>query len=498
MRLMPLAVTMMLTAFLCPALHAAGGEKPQDQPAAQPAATPPWSGPSVALSHGDLKVAENRRYLVHADGTPFFYLGDTAWELFHRLDRAEAEKYLENRRAKGFTVIQAVALAELDGLGVPNAYGHVPLVENDPARPAVVDGPENDYWDHVDFIVNAAAARGMFIGLLPTWGDKWNKKWGRGPEIFTPENAAAYGEWLGRRYADKPIIWILGGDRPIESDAQRAVIRAMAAGLKRGDGGRHLMTFHPMGGKSSSAWFHADAWLDFNMLQSGHAAKDLANYAKVAADYALTPVKPCLDGEPRYDDHPVRGQKTREEWFDTYDVRQAAWWAVLAGGLGHTYGCHPIWMMRHPRMKDAKWPSPVRHYWDEVLDLPGAWQMLNVRRLMESRPMLDRVPDQSLIVGDAGTGADHVQSARGKDHAFIYVPTGKPVTVALGKTSGKQVKAWWFDPRTGTAAAIGEFANEGTREFDPPGDPVRGNDWVLVLDDAEKKYPAPGGAAARR
>ena len=458
-------------------------------PAAEPA---PWQGGSVGLGHGPLRVCDSKRFIVHADGTPFFYLGDTAWELFNRLDREEAQKYLENRRQKGFTVIQAVALAELDGLNVPNAYGHRPLIDSDPTRPAVVDGPRNDYWDHVDFIVDLAESKGMFIGMLPTWGDKWNKKWGKGPEIFTPANAKTYGQWLGRRYKDKPIIWILGGDRPIENDKHRQIIRAMAQGLREGDGGRHLITFHPMGGNSSSRWLHDEQWLDFNMLQSGHRARDLANYDMVAADYALQPTKPCMDAEPRYDDHPVRGAKQKDQWFDDYDCRQAAYWNLLAGGHGHTYGCHPIWMMRHKRLPKMPWPQPVRHYWDEVLDLDGAWQMLVARRLMQNRPMLERVPDQSLIASGAGKGADHVQAARGKGYAFVYVPTGRAVKVNLGKISGARVKAWWYDTRSGVAKAIGEFANTGVREFTPPGQPARGNDWVLVLDDAGAGFPAPG------
>ena len=111
---------------------------------------------------------------------------------------------------------------------------------------------------------------GLCIGMLPTWGDKWNKKWGQGPEIFTPENARAYGKFLGERYKDKPIVWILGGDRPIENDRHRAIIRALAEGLRAGDGGRHLITFHPMGGHGSADWLHEEPWLDFNMCQTGH------------------------------------------------------------------------------------------------------------------------------------------------------------------------------------------------------------------------------------
>src|SRR4028119_1942896 len=162
-----------------------------------------------------LKVSSNQRFIVHDDGTPFFYLGDTAWELFHRLSLAEAETYLRDRAAKGFTVIQAVVLAELDGLHTPNMRGDLPLVDDDPAH------PNETYFEHVDAVVDRAASLGLYIGMLPTWGDKWNQKWGVGPVIFTPENARVYGEFLGRRHADRPIIRILRRDRPIETEDQR-------------------------------------------------------------------------------------------------------------------------------------------------------------------------------------------------------------------------------------------------------------------------------------
>jgi len=220
---------------------------------------------SADLRRGPLKVSENKRFLVHADGTPFFWLGDTAWELFHRLNRDEADRYLENRSAKGYTVIQAVALAEVDGHRDPNPYGHLPLVDLDPARPAVKDGPDNDYWDHVDYIVDKANALGLHIGFLPTWGRYWHDNVKDGKPLFTVQNAETYGRWLGQRYRDKHLIWILGGDRTVDNDEQKEIIRAMARGLSAGDGGRHLMTFHPRGGGGSSDYFHNDDWLDFNM-----------------------------------------------------------------------------------------------------------------------------------------------------------------------------------------------------------------------------------------
>jgi hypothetical protein len=213
-------------------------------------------------------VSANKRFLVHEDGTPFFYLGDTAWELFHRLNREEADSYLRNRAEKGFTVIQAVILAELNGLVEPNPYGQVPLLNRDPAT------PNEDYFKHVDWIVGRAEELGLRIGMLPTWGSHWHTRSDSGgepgPATFNVNNARVFGRYLGHRFKDKPIIWILGGDRMVENASQQAVIRAIAHGLKEGDLGSHLITFHPPGGRGSSEWFHHDEWLDFNMRQNGH------------------------------------------------------------------------------------------------------------------------------------------------------------------------------------------------------------------------------------
>src|SRR5687767_7502105 len=172
-----------------------------------------------------LKVADNKRFLVTADGAPFVWLGDTAWELFHRLNREEADRYLKNRAERRFTVVQAVVLAELDGLNDPNPYGERPLAGNDPAQ------PNEAYFAHVDWIVARANALGIYIGMLPTWGDKWNRRNGAGPEIFTVANAEVYGEWLGRRYKNAGVVWIVGGDRQVESSAHIDITRAMARGL---------------------------------------------------------------------------------------------------------------------------------------------------------------------------------------------------------------------------------------------------------------------------
>ncbi len=427
-----------------------------------------------------LKVSDNHRFLIHDDGSPFFYLGDTAWELFHRLTISEAERYLQDRATKGFTVIQAVALAEIDGLHTPNMRGDLPLIDDDPAR------PNEAYHAHIDAVVALAAGLGLYIGMLPTWGDKWNKKWGVGPEIFTPENARSYGLFLGRRYADQPIIWILGGDRPIESENHRAIIRAMAEGLREGDGGRHLMTFHTWGPHASSEYVHDESWLDFHTCQSGHK-RNRENWRFIEADYARTPTRPCMDAEPGYEDAQDDIMNLDGGYLDDYEVRKSLYWALFAGAHGHTYGCWPIWSMWRPGLP----PMLARRPWYEALQLPGADQVRHARALLCSRPFLTRIPDQSLIVWDVGGGTHHVQATRDSEgrYALIYLPSGRPLELDLTRLAGEHLAGYWYDPRTGIARSIGVIQKRDRLSFTPP---AGGPDWVLVLDDAADGFAPPG------
>jgi hypothetical protein len=440
-----------------------------------------------------LKVSENHRFLVTESGRPFYWQGDTAWELFHRLNREEADIYLRNRADRRYTVIQAVALAELDGLNDPNAYGEKPLINNDPTQ------PNEAYFQHVDWIVKRANELGIYVGFLPTWGDKWNKAWGAGPEIFTSPNAETYGEWLGKRYRDAGIVWILGGDRPLDkarAEMQKEILRAMARGLRRGDGGAHLITYHPTGGAGSSEHFHAEDWLDFNMRQNGHTAEFTGRYDQTRADYERTPVKPVIDGEPIYEDHPVSFDAKKYGHSIASDIRRPLYWDLFAGAFGHTYGHHSVWQMWSLDKKPINNPLMP---WSEAILQPGAAQMQHARALMESRPFLSRIPDDSIVVVDRvptsvpGAGRYHFSATRDVDgtYAMVYAPVGRPFKVRMNAIQGATVKAWWFNPRDGKAQPIGKFPNQGEREFESP-DQGEMLDWVLVLDDARAKYGAPG------
>lgn len=459
-----------------------------------PPAAAQWKGKPTDFSHGQIVVSANQRFLQYEDGTPFFYLGDTAWELFHRLNKQEADEYLTDRASKGYTVIQAVALAELDGHSVPNAYGHRPLTDFDPARPAVADGADNDYWDHVDYIINKANQLGMYVGLLPTWGRYWHDD----RPLFNEKNAKSYGQFLGKRYKDKRIIWILGGDRYIDREQQKNIIRAMAKGIEEGNGGKQLITFHPNGGSGSSQWFHNEAWLDFNMRQNGHNRDYRHTYAKTLEDYRRNPAKPVIDGEPLYEDHPISFNPEENGHSVASDVRRAFYWDVFNGACGHTYGHHSIWQMYDPEKKRNPINRPLMS-WKEALSQPGSGQMAYGRLLIESRPFATRIPMPEAIIphqsATAVPGAGHYWFAATGDEAgtylMVYAPVGRAFTVDTGIIKGAKIKAWWYNPRNGEAKAIGTFSNEGKKEFIPPtaGETL---DWILVLDDASKKYPKPG------
>ncbi len=432
-----------------------------------------------------LEVSENNRYLQYNDGTPFFYLGDTAWELFHRLDRDEVLLYLDDRADKGFTVIQAVVLAERNGLTDPNPYGHLPLVAKDPSRPV------EEYFEHVDFIVNAAAERGLFIGMLPTWGKYWSDN-NPSETIFNPENARVFGKFLGQRYKNAPIIWILGGDHNIHTEKERLTVEAMALGLREGDGGANLITFHPRGPGLSSDYFHNADWLDFNMVQSSHGAHDHDNGLFAEHDLQLTPLKPTLDGEPRYELIPVGfyfDGANRLDLFDNFDCRQAAYWSILAGACGHTYGHNSIWQMWTPEEQGV---LGVRVPWHEAIHHPGSLQMKYVKQLFTARPFHKLVPNQELILNGPKTGGEKIRAAVANDGSFavFYSPYGLPFTIDRSIITSNRKRELWFDPRYGVSFPVHTSDTAGFQTYTPPTS-GRGQDWIFIIEDVNLELPLP-------
>ncbi|MDT0344257.1 glycoside hydrolase family 140 protein [Streptomyces litchfieldiae] len=445
-----------------------------------------------------LRVAPGGRHLETVTGEPFFWLADTAWTLPNHLTEAEAREYFGDRRAKGFNVVQLVALDPETNADMRNAAGLTPLAGDGSLRWT------DAYFRHLDRILDLAEEHGCYVALVPAWGqlvtgDNW--AWERFPVALDERAARAYGHWLGARYADRThLVWVLGGDRhPVHlGHDHRPVWRALAEGIGSGVTGtalrwnrrdpawdRVLMTYHPCHSEdppvcSSSEWLHDDAWLSFNMLQSGH--RDMVrSYEAIHRDYTRTPAKPVLDGEPNYEDwqYPtVTGTATHEAW----NVRKRAYWSVLAGAFGHTYGHACVW----PMIDEKRTTAALPYTWREALDRPGARQMRHLRALVESRPFHLSVPDQSLVVALHNYLDLRVQARRGLGgtFAFLYLTSGGSVTVDLAALRRGPVRAGWFDPRNGSWHAGEHVGAGGSRHtFHAPGRGP-GNDWVLVLDAA--------------
>jgi hypothetical protein len=433
-----------------------------------------------------LKISDNHRYFTTKNGDPFFWLGDTGWLLFTKLSREEAEKYFDNRAAKGFNVIQVMVLHDLKH--AVNIYGDSALINHNVATPLTTEGntfsdsAQYDFWDHVDYLVDLAAKKGLYMALVPVWGS--NVKNGG----VTVEQAKTYATWLANRFKDKRnIIWMNGGD--IKGSDSLDVWEAIGNTINKVDT-NHLITFHPRGRTQSSTWFHNDAWLDFNMFQSGHrrydqdtSLKELRygedNWKYINADYSLQPVKPTLDGEPSYEDIPQGLHDTLQPKWNDSDVRRYAYWSVFAGGSGYTYGHNSVMQFHKATEKEGAYGA--RKVWDKAINDPGAGQMVYLKNLMLSRPYFDRIPDQSLVAKQ-GERYNYLIATRGRDYAFIYTYTGRDIPVNMGIIEGKKVKASWYNPRNGKTTEIGIFDNTGTQNFNPPDAPKEGNDWVLVLD----------------
>ena len=457
-----------------------------------------------------IKVSPNKKFLTTNDGKPFFWLGDTDWEMCHRLTREEVEIFIDTRSQQGYNVLQIVALAEFNGVREPNRYGDYPLNNEDPTQLSVTPGSnpasayEYDYWDHVDFIINKAAEKGIYIGLLPTWGDKVAQLWGDGPIIFNEQNAETYGSILAKRYSKNwNIIWILGGDRPATYKKEnkdiddRPTWRAMAKGIEGALGKEAFITYHPSGGSNStSRYIHEDSWLDMNAFQSGHGSRESEAWDWVLRDLAMKPEKPTLDMEPCYEDHPVNpwdGKWTRQRgYFTAYDVRARVYRGIFAGACGVTYGHHQIWQFMNPELYKPINVGDTIIRWQQAKDAEAAGEMQYVKNLMLSRPYFSRIADQSIIKSPAGKDYKDLVYATidgNKTFAMIYMPQNKPVQIDLSKVSGSKKNAWWYDVRNGKATMVNSVGGKGTKTFSPP---KNGVDWVLVIDDASKKYGAPG------
>ena len=375
--------------------------------------------PRIASDGLSLKVSANGRYLVQ-NGKPFFWLGDTVWSLFTLYTPQEAEEYLQHRRQQGFTV-EHTMIAFNGGSGLKthsiNPGGEQPWLGSNPAT------PNEAFFKNVDRILDVARQEGLVVVIMPCGGSSGS--FVDKDKVLTKENVRAYGKWLGQRYKDMPnIIWGNGFDlRPWE---YVDVAQELAAGLREGDGGAHLITFHPSGGNSSS-YFQNQSWLAFNIIQtwSDYWRSNLM----VLADYCRLPIKPVVMAEGAYEEGPEYPSRP----ITPLVVRKEAYWSYLGGGF-HTYGHNDMW--RH---------NPT---WRQSMDSPGAREMGILRKILTSRQWWKLVPDPSVFVLGAGSDKTLNVAARSTegDCIIVYLSSRTTVTIDLGRiTVGQTVHATWVN-----------------------------------------------------
>lgn len=423
-----------------------------------------------------LQVSENGRFLQLEDGSPFFWLGDTGWLLFTRLNREDAEIYFNDRVSKGFNVIQISAVHNIDA---KNVYGDSALINKSLGVPLIKEN-HYGYWEHIDYLVDLAEEKGLYLALVAVWGN--NVKGGH----VSYSEAEDYANFLVDRYGKKNnVIWMNGGDT--FGNDSTATWNIIGKTLKE-KSDNQLVTYHPRGRYSSSDWFHNESWLDFNQIQSGHRRYDQDdtkrgygqdNWRYIVDDYNLKPAKPTIDAEPSYEGIPQGLHDVNEVFWNHNDVRRYAYWSVFAGAFGYTYG-HSAIMQFHQR--DGREPAyGAKEYWDIALNSTGSQQMKHLKNLILSKSFFDRVSAQEIIV-DNGEKYDYKIATRGGDYALVYTYKGGVIKVDLDKLGFEKVNVKWFNARIGTYYNIETIDAKGVKSFEAPGLVEEGNDWVLVLD----------------
>lgn len=461
-----------------------------------------------------LKISENGRYFVKADGSPFPWLADTTWTMPQRMKWDDVEYLMQKRKSQGFTVLQIVALDPERDVQMRSPAGDAALLQDD------LNTPNEKYFEYLDWIIDKAEEYGFYVLLLPVWGqlvagDDWAG--GTFPKTVTEENAYGYGEWIGRRYREKNhILWCLGGDRqPVHKGVDyKNVWRRMAEGLAKGVLDKALkynvkdpaweellVTYHACheaetGECSTLSYWDGEeeAWIRFVMLQSGHGLLP-KNYEIVAKEYGNPHVRPVWDGEPAYEMMITTFPPVDESYHGTWMVRRRAYWSMLSGSFGHTYGHASVWCSIGEKERGVM----TKYSWYEALQSEGSAQMKYLRAIMEDLRLMTCLPASGIVAGQDGSEEmnSHVAASEEADGKFVcaYLPSGGSVRLELSKLPAAldrkkdSLYVWWWNPSDGkfydrenqqTESAQEIAVTDGSLSVTAPTEGEE-KDWVLLL-----------------
>jgi hypothetical protein len=307
-----------------------------------------------------LKLAENRRFLVDQKGEPFLVVGDTAWSLIGQLGQGEIDRYLEDRRKRGFNSIIVNLIEHKFCTDPPRTHaGLAPF-----AKQGDFSTPSPYYFNFAHKVVKQANDHGIIVWLFPAYlgfggGDEG---WFREMKASGRAKLRTYGRFVGRRFVDLPnIIWVLGGDfTPKKEDEW--TIAEVAEGILEEDS-KHLMSGHGSPGDSAIAALGDQKWLAINSVYS--YSKTL--FRSIQTEHQRFPIRAFVLMESTYEgEH----DSTPEQ------IRRQAYWAILGGACGQFFGNNPIWHFNGPGL------FPANSTWPKDLDGTGSRDMARLGQLL--------------------------------------------------------------------------------------------------------------------
>lgn len=402
-----------------------------------------------------LQVTAGQRYIKDAQGNPFFIVGATPWLLGTQIINSDIDYYLDDRLSKGYNTIMFELIEKYFSTDAPNnVYGDSPFT-----TPNDFSTPNSAYFDHIEYIINAARNRNMLCLITPAYTGYGGGQEGWWSVLGTQSQAVryGYGQYIATRFQNyNNIIWVNGGDYNQVTTRVTDIVDGILSITPNA-----LHTFHASRGYSAQEILGtSNAWLDINNIYTTTdtvVAESINEWNRSSMPYFLI--------EDGYEDATANSLETRQQ----------KWQAVLSGACGFLYGQTDVWRMNS--------------VWKTKMDQVGGSTLQFIKQLFYSYAWETLVPDLTnvFLTGGVGSNRDRVVAAIGGNgtFAFVYTNKNRQLTLNLTKLTNApgQVQAQWYDPTNGVFTPIGNVDKTQTAyTITPPAtNSLNSTDWVLVL-----------------
>ena len=436
----------------------------------------PYAGENPLYRYGPVRLSEDRRFLTWANGSPFFWLADTAWNGVLRSNEADWQRYLTARSNQGFSVVQFVSTqwrGAMEALGDERAFEGTDRITIFP-----------DFFRSREARIAAINEAGLVAAPVILWA-----VWDSDPGWALAEaDAIRLARYIVARWGAYQVVWFLGGDGNYlgeRAERWRTIGRALFG--KPVEERDRLVTMHPGGQTWVGDLFRQEPWYDFIGYQSGHGSSDEHLRWLVegppAQKWDGDPVLPVVNLEPNYEGFP---SYHTDRGFTDYEVRRAAYWSLLLSPpAGISYGTNPIWVWPEaPEVPDGHASIGLVEPWDKGLLLPGIHSMTILRAFFEVTPWWSLRPAPVMLAEQPGTDdpTSFIAAAKTQDgtQGVLYLPKGGTIPLKLESLPLSSVIRW-FDPRLGrwtdTHVLSKEANGGGTVQVTAPDE----QDWLLVI-----------------